>query len=295
MKNLTLHEPHHEQLIEQFSDYLTTLGYAQATVKTLPVYVRAYLFYTEGVALRVEEMPVSLLLAYKTHLSERPNQRHPGNLSASEQRHHLWGIKLFYRFMVESQHMIVNPAHALKYPLMEGKARTSLNPSDIQRLYESCETQSERAMLALLYGCGLRRTEAVDLHLKDVDFKQNQLYVRCGKGKKWRVVPLSMAVKNDLLTFATHERRELLALDKNMDNYNSTLLRNQKGGKMKGDTLAKAIKTLKIRTQIEGLTCHVLRHSIATHLLENGLSVEQVRDFLGHQDLETTQIYTHIE
>jgi integrase/recombinase XerD len=304
MKHLVLKSERHETLLTQFTAYLTALGYGQNTILALPVYIRALMFYLEGFEgfenLSVETANTKTLLDYKTHLSERPNQRKAGNLSISEQRHHLWAIRLFYRFMEQTRIIDTNPTHALKYPTLDPTERTLLTQEDIQILYESCQTQTQRAILALLYGCGLRRTEAVKLTLKDIDFRQNLLYVRSGKGKKRRVIPLSIETKNDLYKYAFNTRIALMKpLQRLNIQYNRlqsvAFLLNQNGKNMTGNTLAKNLEDLRKQSPIATLTCHTLRHAIATHLLENGLSVEQVRDFLGHQQLETTQIYTHVK
>jgi integrase/recombinase XerD len=297
MKHLVLKSERHKTLLTQFTAYLTALGYGQQTIIALPVYIRALMFYLEGFEnISVETANTKTLLDYKTHLSERPNQRRAGNLSISEQRHHLWAVRLFYRFMEQTRLIDTNPTHALKYPTLDPTERPVLTQDDIQTLYQSCQTQTQRAILALLYGCGLRRTEAVKLTLRDIDFRQNLLYVRSGKGKKRRVIPLSIETKNDLYKYAFNDRIALISLMKPVQRLDAiAFLLNKKGRNMTGDTLAKNLEDLRKQSPIAALTCHTLRHAIATHLLENGLSVEQVRDFLGHQQLETTQIYTHVK
>jgi integrase/recombinase XerD len=298
MKHLVLKSERHETLLNQFTAYLTALGYGQQTITALPVYIRALMFYIEGLRNTentegVERVNTKTLLNYQTHLSERPNKSRAGNLSISEQRHQLWAIRLFYRFMEQTRIMETNPAHALKYPNMEAYERTCFTQTEIQTLYESCQTQSQRAILALLYGCGLRRAEAVKLHLKDIDFRQNLLYVRSGKGKKRRVIPLSLQTKNDLYQFAFGERVGLIQTTTTDEP--TTFLRNKEGGNMTNSILSKHMSRWVKQSGMTGLSCHALRHAIASHLLDNGLSVEQVRDFLGHQQLKTTQIYTHVK
>jgi integrase/recombinase XerD len=139
MKHLLLKSERHETLLTQFTAYLTALGYGQNTIVELPVYIRALMFYLEGFEgfgafenLSVETANTKTLLDYKTHLSERPNQRKAGNLSISEQRHHLWAIRLFYRFMEQTRIIDTNPTHALKYPTLDPTERTLLTQDDIQ-------------------------------------------------------------------------------------------------------------------------------------------------------------------
>ena len=142
-------------------------------------------------------------------------------------------------------------------------------------------------MKSLFYGCGLRRSEGVALNLQDVHFKSNVLYVRQGKNNTRRVVPLSPLVKTTLMDYVLNERETKVKECSFMLNKHSKRI---KGG-VYGSILKEVLKRAGVTKQI---TLHCLRHSIATHLLESGLSVEYVRDFLGHKHLESTQIYTRV-
>jgi integrase/recombinase XerD len=152
----------------------------------------------------------------------------------------------------------------------------------------------EKALLALFYGCGLRRSEAEKLNIDDVNFKNQLLYVRMGKGKRRRVVPMTEQVKRDLENYYKNERiiytKELTA-----DNQKALMLNNH-GNRMLGNGYWNKFKCLAQKAGLpKQISLHHLRHSIATHLLESGLSIEQVRDFLGHRHLESTQIYTRVK
>lgn len=143
----------------------------------------------------------------------------------------------------------------------------------------------------MCYGCGLRRSEAQDLNIKDVNFEQKLLFVRKGKGKKRRVIPLTEKITTDL-----HEYYKQNQWYRN-ENQESFLI-NIQGNRITGTTIYENFKKLlqktKINTSDKNICLHSLRHSIATHLLENEMSIEMVRNFLGHQNLKTTQIYTRV-
>jgi len=157
----------------------------------------------------------------------------------------------------------------------------------IKQLYRLAGVK-ERVVLSLFYGCGLRRSEGEQLNLKDVSFKSGLLYVRKGKGGKRRAVPMSEKVVEDLQVYVDIERKWTIK--------NDALVLNKRGSRMSGKSHSRMLKSLIKRTELKGqITLHSLRHSIASHLLERGLSVEYVRDFLGHKHLESTQIYTHIK
>ena len=142
----------------------------------------------------------------------------------------------------------------------------------------------------MCYGCGLRRSEAQDLNIKDVNFEQKLLFIRKGKGKKRRVIPLTEAIVKDLTTYFNYTE---IVRKENEESF----LVNIYGNKIKGENVYELFKRILKRTQRlkpENYCLHSLRHSIATHLLENEMSIEMVRDFLGHSQLRTTQIYTRI-
>ncbi len=153
----------------------------------------------------------------------------------------------------------------------------------------------------MAYGCGLRATELQNCNIEDIKLREKILIVPKGKGNKRRVIPMSNGVVKDLSNYYYNEREALTQgrdYKLNASNQNAFML-HSRGGRMMDDTYNKHLKILIERTENETIkekqiTIHCLRHSIATHLLEQGIAVEQVRIFLGHSQLETTQIYTHI-
>jgi len=154
----------------------------------------------------------------------------------------------------------------------------------------------------LAYGCGLRAAELENCNIEDIKLREKILIVPKGKGNKRRVVPMSNGVVKDLSNYYYNEREALTTgRDYLLDEASNSkaFMLHSRGGRMKDDTYNKHLKAMIERTKNESIkekqiTMHNLRHSIATHLLEQGIAVEQVRIFLGHSQLETTQIYTHI-
>jgi integrase/recombinase XerD len=203
-------------------------------------------------------------------------------------------IELFYMMLQETGQIKTNPFSTLKftYP-KQYHERTVLTQEEIQQLYETCRSFTERALLSLAYGCGLRVSEIVSLNVEDIKLREQILIVKRGKGNKRRIIPLSNKVKEDLYNYFYHERPITLALGE------TAFIFNSKGGRMRKHTYNKVLKSLVERTENETIkqkqiSMHTLRHSIATHLLEQGMGIEQVREFLGHAEIETTEIYTHI-
>ena len=229
---------------------------------------------------------------YAKYLSTRPNRRRSGGLSSSIIRHYLYGLQVFFGWCEQTGRLHKNPMSGYQLPQVERVKRVILSRTEVGRLYEVCEHYEEEALLGIYYGCGLRRSEGEALDLRDIDFVKSLLYVRSGKGGKRRVVPLGKRVKQDLLNYVRNERPDLEAMSSRQNS--RAFMLNYYGGRMSGDKANQRLKGLvKKAGLLKQISLHSLRHSIATHLLMNGLSLEQVRDFLGHANLETTQIYLH--
>lgn len=270
--------------VTAFKTHLERLGYSKTSINMLPNCVRSFLEYTDKEVLQTQ---ITDITHFYNHLQERPNKRKSGGLSESYIHHHVYALKLFFAWQEEKGGIATNPISSLEFPSPKGKPREILSLEEVKDLFNACETLKEKAMLCVFYGCGLRRSEGEKLNLKDIHFRSNLLYVREGKGSKRRVVPLSEKVKEDLKNYALKER--------NLKGDESAFITNKIGKRTSGNSYNNILKVLLERTGIKkGITLHCLRHSIATHLLESGLPVEYVRDFLGHKHLESTQIYTRI-
>ena len=274
----------HKKIIQRFKENLTNLGYSKSTQNMLPSCVSEFLNHTNKDLDKINKVDV---LNYYNYLQNRPNKRGSGGLSESYINHHIYALKLFFSYQLEVRELVANPMSTLVFPTPKSMPRPILCQKEIKELFRACETSKERAILSFCYGLGLRCSELVNLTLKDVHFKTKLLYVREGKNKKRRVVPMNQIVAKNLKNYLKKERKPSKQV---------AFILNAYGNPMRGDSLNKALKKILGRTTIQKeITLHCLRHSIATHLLENGLSVEFVRDFLGHKHLESTQIYTRLK
>lgn len=230
--------------------------------------------------------PIHLQQHYE-YLTQRPNQRRTGGLSSRMINHHIYAIRLFLNYQEQTGNIEENPISGLSFPRPESKQREVLTIEEIKQLYELSGTFRERAIIGIFYGCGLRRSEGEALNIKDVSFKSSLLYVRDGKGNKRRVIPINQRVAGDIKNYICYERF--------VQQSETALITNNTGRRMRGDKLNNTVKELILKAGIQKeISLHNLRHSIATHLLENGMTVEYVRDFLGHKHLEATQIYTRV-
>ena len=271
-----------EHLIQSYSRYLRTVGYQQSTQKMLVYGLKEFLEKHP----ELERVNREEIKRYAKYLSTRPKKNGKGGLSSSMVRHYLWGLKNFFGWCEQTERINLNPMSGYVLPEVENMRRSILTKREIQSVYEVCETHQDRALLGMFYGCGLRRSEGEKLNGNDIDFKEGLLYVRSGKGGKRRVIPLSEKVRRDFVNYYREERGN--------HPVSSSFILNENERRMRGNSYNQRIKKLVSKSGIlKQITLHSLRHSIATHLLSEGLSLEQVRDFLGHAHLETTQIYTH--
>ena len=275
----------HKKLITNFNTHLRTLGYSKNSIKMLPSCVRDFLQHQPHE--KPQKITTQNIKNYHQYLQERPNKRRPGGLSESYINHHIYALKLFFHWLIEKQEITENPISSLEFKAPTSKPREVLTTYEVKKLYKACENYKETAVLSIFYGCGLRRTEGEKLDLKDIHFRTGILYVREGKGKKRRAIPMSKKVNQDLKNYAQKERFA--------KQEEKAFICNRINKRTSGNSYNNILKILLEKAGItKEITLHCLRHSIATHLLENGLSVEYVRDFLGHKHLESTQIYTRV-
>ena len=271
-------------IVAQFRQYLAQLGYSESSRQMLPACLQEFFHYTGKATRQIQPEDIK---NYHDYLQERPNQRRAGGLSEQYINHHIYSLKVFFTWQIQTGRITQNPISSLTFEPPKTQPRQIFTQAEIKELYQACNNRKEKALLAIYYGCGLRRQEGVNLNLNDLHFRSNLLHVRSGKGGKRRVVPMSDKVKADLQDYIYHER-----FAKSQE---SGLFTNYIGKRNTGNTLNTCFKTILERTGMKKeASLHHLRHSIASHLLENGLPVNYVRDFLGHKHLESTQIYTRI-
>lgn len=279
-----------EKAVRNFKSHLERMGYSKTTILMLPACVKEFLRVQQ-----IKNIPAITSEQIQKHyeyLQIRPSKKKPGTLSENHINHHIYGLKLFFKWLEANGKIQINPISGLEFPTPKTKPREILSLKEVGQLYDTCENYWQRAVLGIYYGCGLRRSEGINLNVKDVHFRSSLLYVREGKGAKRRVVPMSESVKNDLQNYALKERRSKPE--------ETAFLTGQMGRRVNPKMLTKTLKFLLEKSAIGTITperqisLHSLRHSIATHLLESGLSIENVRDFLGHSFLESTQIYAKV-
>lgn len=287
--DLIVNNPVFESYLERFESYVSQLGYSAGTGKQMLRSLKEFLYWTErqGVT-SVCAVSGQHLQGFYDYLLSRPSPKSKDSrLSQSHISSILGGVCRFYHYLQESGETERNPLDHFYYHRTGYSGRLSLTRREISRLYGAAESLADKAFLALFYGCGLRLSEGIHLKVRDISFADGLLYVRKGKGAKRRAVPLGSRVAYDLMSYYRLERAKVAE---------TTFLLNRRN---KAATIYWATNRIKYLMQKAGLAAHYslhhLRHSIATHLLENGMKLEQVSTFLGHSHLESTQIYTRVD
>lgn len=207
-------------------------------------------------------------------------------------------IRGFFKFLVQEQVVETDPSLYMDTPKTEKKLPKVMDLAEVERLLDAPRTNEpagirDKAMLELLYACGIRVSELVSLNVDDLNLGMG--FVRCfGKGSKERIIPLGRFALDWLDRYLQTARPRLIGekVDKQGER---ALFLNRNGGRLTRQGFWKIIKHYGKEAGItKDITPHTLRHSFATHLLENGADLRAVQEMLGHADISTTQIYTHV-
>jgi integrase/recombinase XerD len=273
--------------LNSFAAWLYQVGYSERTQNMLPACVREFLEQQQITAVHyIEPQQVKDFYAW---LQTRPLKKRSGALSERMIHHYVYALRTFFMWLEITGQIHYNPISGMKFRRPAQTSREPLSRQEVKQLFEATTSGKETALLHLFYSCGLRRSEGEALNARDVRYKEQLLYVRAGKGAKRRVVPMTAAVAKDLETYWLGERCGC-PVKKAQDE--DAFMLNRNGGRLSGAGYNDLFKQLAGRAGISGeITLHHLRHSIATHLLQSGMPLEYVRDFLGHHFLETTQLY----
>ena len=275
-------------LIPSFKTWLYQVGYSETSQYMLPACVAEFLEQQQISSICFVE-PGKVRSFYE-YLQTRPlKRRRGGALSEAMIYHYVFALRTFFSWLEISGELDYNPISGMKFKRPQINARQPLTVQEVQQLFASVCSLRETALLHVFYSCGLRRSEGEVLNIQDVHFKEQLLYVREGKGAKRRVVPMPVAVSRALEAYYLGER--CTSRVKKVRDENAFFI-NRTGGRMTGDQLNNLLKIILAKAGLgKEITLHNLRHSIATHLLQGGMGMEYVRDFLGHSWLESTQIY----
>jgi integrase/recombinase XerC len=232
---------------------------------------------------------VNSIRAYMAQLNDH-------NYSKSTLARKLATLRSFYKFLVKRHHVGNNPVSTIRTPKQEKKLPKFLEYEQIQKLLNTPPADSwlgarDRAMMETMYSTGVRVSELVGLNLDDVDFLSEVIHIR-GKGKKERICPIGSRALQAIQNYLEFRNRRMES-DPNFDS--RVLFANKHGKRLSTRSVRRKMDKYLLEAGLDpDISPHTLRHSFATHMLNNGADLRSVQELLGHQSLSTTQIYTHV-
>lgn len=234
--------------------------------------------------------------AFKAYLAEYISPQTKKPLKLSTRRKRLTCVKTFFETLVDLEILEENPLARMKLPKVpRGLPTAFLTHEQIERvragtLHYGLRGLRDRAIIECFYASGIRRAELCDLNIQHLDEKKRKLYVNEGKGNKDRYVPISKSAVSWISIYLANVRPKIASLEAGL-----ALFVNNQGNRFTphqvGDLMKKYLEKAGLKINA---SCNTFRHSAATHLLENGADIRQIQTYLGHADLSTTQVYTHV-
>jgi len=260
------------------------------------VFMNAFLKWLIERDLRdVKDITKPIIESYQRHLW-RWRKANGKPMAVSTQTSHLGCIKLFFSWLTKQNYLLANPASEIEMPRREKRLpQQGLSLYEVKRLFNTPDVSDplgvrDRSMLEVFYSTGIRRTELTNLEMTDVNEERATLQIRQGKGHKDRVVPLGARALKWIERYENEVRSKLL-----MDMSTRSLFLTSYGEKFNPDVISRMVSKYMKKAEITKTgSCHLLRHSCATHMLEGGADIRFIQQLLGHESLETTSIYTRV-
>ncbi|KQC12099.1 MAG: integrase [Desulfuromonas sp. SDB] len=264
-----------QEVIEKYKNLLIQKRYSKNTIKTYCNYFKDFLNYFE-VLNEVEKIQDVTTSQINSYILELINTK---NISASQQNQRINAIKFYYEKILGREKQYYD----LHRPKKEHKLPKVLSKNEVKSILKSCDNIKHKSILMLIYSAGLRRSELFNLSISDIDSERMVINIKGAKGKKDRISLLS----ENLLTLLRDYYKKYKP-----EKY---LFEGQNGGKYSPTSVANILKKAALKAGIrKTVTPHMLRHSFATHLLEQGTDLRYIQELLGHNSSKTTEIYTHV-
>jgi integrase/recombinase XerC len=280
--------------LEQFADFLTShsgnRGGLETSYSAQPDSGKATAVATQiDIGQMLLAVSVDTVRSFLSFLNS-------SNYSKATTARKLATLRSFYKFLVKRNHLSSNPVTAVRTPKQEKKLPKFLEYEQVQKLLNTPGTGNwlaarDRAILETLYSTGLRVSELVSLNMDDIDFLGEVVHVR-GKGKKERITPIGSSALQSIQQYIEFRNKRA----EGNGNFDSKVLFvNKHGQRLSTRSVRRKMDKYLIMAGLDpSISPHTLRHSFATHMLNNGADLRSVQELLGHQSLSTTQIYTHL-
>lgn len=283
-------------LMRAYLDWTRTTSHSKDTHRRRDAALRRFSAWCDERDLQhPAELTRPILERYQRHLQDA-RKRDGRPLTLGSQHVLLTPLKGFFRWLVRERRILHNPAADWALPKRPKQLpHTLLSVEDIEAVFAQPDTQTveglrDRAMLEVFYATGIRRLELANLDLSDVDHRHRTLLIRAGKGQQDRFVPLG-ARALDWIERYRHDSRPALQHDL----HEPALFLTDQGHRFRRSALSARVKRLLAKAHLQRPgSCHLFRHACATHMLQGGADIRVIQALLGHQSLETTQLYTHV-
>ena len=206
------------------------------------------------------------------------------------------GLRSFFDYLVFEEYRNTNPTDLLETPKIGLKLPDTLNQDEIDKLISAIDLshpqgERNRTILETIYSCGLRVSEAITLKISDLFFEEGFIRV-LGKGNKERYVPIHLKAQKHIVSYQTEIRSNI----QSKKGFEDTLFLNRRGGGLTRQMIFIILKDLAIKIDLKKkISPHTLRHSFATHLLQNGADLRAIQQMLGHESITTTEVYVHVD
>lgn len=263
--------PEFEKVVRKMEQQVTLRGQSMSTLQN---YIRRIALFVINFEKLPEQIDPEEINEYLAALA-----RNPKSPSRSSFKHMVYGLRYYYRLMGMNKNAIALPS--LK---KEAKLPIILNEKELKELFAAPKLLKQRIALTLIYSAGLRSQEVINLKISDIDFERKTIHIRQSKYKKDRIVPLAESMALGLKKYLKAENPHIWLFN---------------GKEPDGRYCVRGLswvmrETLKKTSITKDATLHSLRHSYATHLLEQGLNIVTLKELLGHADITTTMIYLHV-
>jgi len=278
-------------------DWLRVKNYSEQTITNRHVYLRYFIAWCEqrGIA-RPADITRPILERYARYLYYYRGAKSGKPLTFRSQHARLTPVRALFKWLVRQNYLLSNPASELELPKLEKRLpKHVLSIAEVEAVLSAPDVEDElgirdRAILELFYSCGMRRRELMSLHLYDLDTERGTLMIRQGKGSKDRMLPVGERALDWADKYITDVRPGLVC-----EPDEGVLFLTAEGQMFTANHLSHLVRKYILAADI-GKTgsCHLLRHTMATLMLEGGADVRFIQEMLGHANLETTQIYTQV-
>ena len=278
-----------ERQLKYFFDFLENeKKLSDNTLQSYKRDLKQFKRYLESYGLRFDRVKKEDIEDYIKEMAEDENKK-PASISRS-----IASLRSFYQFVVKRKKIKVDPTKDIKAPKVEKRVPSVLTSEEVELLLEQPKDVDlkgirDKAMLEFAYATGMRVTEIISLNLDDVNLEEG--YVTCKNGNKQRNIPLGKMSLKALKEYIEEARDILIKSEAEQ-----ALFVNINGGRLTRQGFWKIIKYYKEQAHItKDITPHVLRHSFATHLLQNGADIKAIQTMLGHSDISSTQVYMQFQ